>query len=127
MNAMNLTTRLHLRLTCYQCLCVLGTIIVEMTYGCISVWAVLQVHGVSLITLRTTHCFGGNSLNYSPALIGSLNGDWTGFLPTVMFDEGSLSSLQKWTLFLITSYLTATRSPGHVLFNRDNEVLTMLM
>lgn len=32
------------------------------------------------------HCFGGNSLNYSPALIDWLNGDCTGFLPTVVYN-----------------------------------------
>lgn len=37
---------------------------------------------------------GGNSLNYSPALIGSLNGGCTEFPPTVLFCKGALSCVE---------------------------------
>ena len=62
-------------------MCGLVTIIVGKPYGRVSVWAALHVLCVWLITPPTTHCFGGNSLNYSSALIGSLNGAVLGFFP----------------------------------------------
>lgn len=63
------------------------------------IWLWLSV-GFAACSLCVTDCsvnntlLGGNSLNYSPALIGLLSGDCTGFLPTAMLCEGSLSSTE---------------------------------
>lgn len=47
--------------------------VAEMTYG----------RDDNIFILQTTYCYGGNSLNYSLALIVSLNGDLLGFFPLI--------------------------------------------